>query len=314
MGTVIGMDEAGYGPNLGPLVITATVWDVPGHPRETNFWDAFAEVVDQRAPADDKLHVADSKQVYQSTKGIGSLETSVFGLLGLLDSQPQTVKELWRQLTAAEPNDGDCGPWLIDRDLTIPRTELGERVAKIGGRWRDCCGEQGIRLRTIVSDVVTPTRFNRLLAKYDSKGVVLSKLSMLLLARVLDFDASEPVLVIADKHGGRNRYDHLLEEIAGDRFIVREIEGRAASSYRIEKAQIRFQTRAEEHLPVAAASLFCKYVRETVMELFNDFWGARIEGLKPTKGYPVDAKRFRTEISEMQRELGIADDVLWRQR
>ena len=23
------MDEAGYGPNLGPLVITATAWDVP---------------------------------------------------------------------------------------------------------------------------------------------------------------------------------------------------------------------------------------------------------------------------------------------
>ncbi|MFV1958511.1 MAG: hypothetical protein ACC662_03755, partial [Planctomycetota bacterium] len=95
-------------------------------------------------------------------------------------------------------------------------------MTEIGGRLRDCCDAQQIRLRTVVSDIVTPTRFNRLLAKYDSKGVLLSKLSMQLLARVLDFDSSEPTLVIADKHGGRNRYDHLLEEIAGDRFIVRE--------------------------------------------------------------------------------------------
>ena len=26
---LLGTDEAGYGPNLGPLVVTATVWEVP---------------------------------------------------------------------------------------------------------------------------------------------------------------------------------------------------------------------------------------------------------------------------------------------
>src|SRR3954449_11018765 len=29
MGILIGMDEAGYGPHLGPLVIAATAWHVP---------------------------------------------------------------------------------------------------------------------------------------------------------------------------------------------------------------------------------------------------------------------------------------------
>ena len=27
---VIGTDEAGFGPNLGPLVVSATVWQMPG--------------------------------------------------------------------------------------------------------------------------------------------------------------------------------------------------------------------------------------------------------------------------------------------
>ena len=29
MGYLIGTDEAGYGPNLGPLVVSASVWRVP---------------------------------------------------------------------------------------------------------------------------------------------------------------------------------------------------------------------------------------------------------------------------------------------
>ena len=33
MGILIGMDEAGYGPNLGPLVVAATAWEVEGRGR-----------------------------------------------------------------------------------------------------------------------------------------------------------------------------------------------------------------------------------------------------------------------------------------
>lgn len=29
MGILIGMDEAGYGPNYGPLVVAATAWHAP---------------------------------------------------------------------------------------------------------------------------------------------------------------------------------------------------------------------------------------------------------------------------------------------
>ncbi len=49
MGFVIGMDEAGYGPNLGPLVLTATVWEVPGRwPKRTDFWQLFADIAERK--------------------------------------------------------------------------------------------------------------------------------------------------------------------------------------------------------------------------------------------------------------------------
>jgi hypothetical protein len=53
-----------------------------------------------------------------------------------------------------------------------------------------------------------------------------------------------------------------------------------------------------------------KYLRELAMHQFNRFWHEQIPGLKPTQGYPVDAKRFRAEIADLQRSLGISDDVL----
>jgi hypothetical protein len=50
------------------------------------------------------------------------------------------------------------------------------------------------------------------------------------------------------------------------------------------------------------------------MMCFNQFWLSHLPGLKATKGYPVDARRFRTDITEIQKQLGIPDEILWRER
>src|SRR5580704_1055737 len=67
MGFVIGMDEAGYGPNLGPLVLTATVWEVPGRwPKRTDFWQVFADIAERKAAVevsdDDELEAVRPKR------------------------------------------------------------------------------------------------------------------------------------------------------------------------------------------------------------------------------------------------------------
>ena len=123
-----------------------------------------------------------------------------------------------------------------------------------------------------------------------------------------------PALATCDKHGGRNQYAALLSETFGDLFIPRLEESPACSRYKLRGGEIRFQVRAEQFLPTAAASILSKYLREMAMEQFNAFWLARVPGIKPTKGYPEDAKRFREEIRETQLKLNIPDAVLWRMK
>ena len=50
------------------------------------------------------------------------------------------------------------------------------------------------------------------------------------------------------------------------------------------------------------------------MGCFNRFWQTHVPGIRPTAGYPLDAKRFRTGIRAVQQRLGIPDHDLWRNR
>ena len=83
----------------------------------------------------------------------------------------------------------------------------------------------------------------------------------------------------------------------------------AAAQRRVEFC---FQTKAERHLPAALASMASKYLRELAMRALNAFWCGRSPGLRPTAGYPQDAKRFRADIAHALAELQIDDRVLWR--
>lgn len=359
MGLVLGMDEAGYGPNLGPLVVTATVWEVCGDPREADLWELLEPVVCRTAETDShRIHVADSKQVHHAAKGLAALERSAQTLLAVADLPRESLSALrsavtgedgpdpqgtargdrparpvagraagpeqqsfaWPEETNAEDGGGaeDHEPWVSGNDLPLPHAVKPDALPGIA-HWQAVLEQAGVRLRAICSDVVPPWRFNRLTRAAGSKGLALSRVSLSLLGRAMLVSGEgkatdEPVLALCDKHGGRDRYGELLQEVFDRRSVERLEEGRSLSRYRTGGVEVRFQTRAEEHLPVAAASIVAKYLRELTMEQFNRFWQARLPELKATKGYPVDARRFRTEIATEQQSLGIADDDLWRER
>jgi len=91
MTLVVGTDEAGYGPNLGPLVVAATLWDVAGPAAE-----AEAILAAASAALDDPWR--DSKQVYRGGSGWAALE---HGALAALTIATGAAPADWRSLVAA---------------------------------------------------------------------------------------------------------------------------------------------------------------------------------------------------------------------
>ncbi|WP_092054355.1 hypothetical protein [Planctomicrobium piriforme] len=316
-GCFIGMDEAGYGPNLGPLLITVTKWRTPECPTQCEFYKALQPVVSANNHFEGKrLHLADSKVVFTGKDGFASLERSALALLGCVGEEIDSFQKLWSCLTrhamSAVPE--KLPPW-YHADISLPVAASREQVRDLTGRLQQRLQQAGLHLAEIHSDVVIEPRFNRLtLADGSNKSLALTRLAFALLRRAWCPDAPGRTLFVGDKHGGRNRYDELLSEFLDGHLIFRMEEGQTLSRYRVGGTELRFQVQGEQHLPVACASIISKYVRELAMDLFNAYWAQHCPELKPTRGYPNDAKRFRAAIEPMRLQLGIEEHVLWRER
>ncbi len=314
---VIGLDEAGYGPNIGPLVIAATVWSLPASLHTEDLWMLLEDVLTNSPERGDaRLHVGDSKQVYRSGAGLGSLERSVLGFSPAPETSPEAF-ETWSQLLIRLqghlPETFARQPWYQGEELQLPRAAKAEVVRQHRHLLQQALLRADIRLETMAVEVVCPERFNREVSSRGNKGALLSHATFGLLRRVWPRDC-ESVEVLADKHGGRNRYDDFLLEYFPDDFYLREKESLEESRYRRGKISFAFAMQSERHLPVALASMIAKYLRELCLELFNAYWSARKPGLRETKGYPQDAVRFRHDISDLLAESPELLAVLWRDR
>src|SRR5204863_2523499 len=79
---VVGIDEAGYGPNLGPLVQAAVAFHLPDD--DPAGWETLKPVIRRtHEKPDDRLLIDDSKKVY-TRGGLKALETGGYGLFGVI--------------------------------------------------------------------------------------------------------------------------------------------------------------------------------------------------------------------------------------
>ncbi|MEM1304713.1 MAG: hypothetical protein AAGG46_07435 [Planctomycetota bacterium] len=327
---LIGVDEAGYGPNLGPLVIGATAWRVNAGSRTSDppidLYTALATAVSDapaRDPDGDRLAIADSKRLYKPGSGWRLLELGVLGALAAGDRPVGDSDELLTALQA-EAGDGEPSAWRRGEPIALPVDAGPEEVPAASARFADACGSAGVAPPRLRARLVQPDEFNTLVEQHGTKGAALSHVTIGLLRSLVDSLVDSlanvlPVRVVLDKHGGRNRYASLLQHHFPEQWIETLTESRAESRYRTRlpsgvPIELTFRTGGEAFLPTALASMTAKLVREIEMRRFNTFWRRHLPHLKPTAGYPFDAKRFKAEIAAKQSELGIDDHTLWRCR
>jgi ribonuclease HII len=319
---VIGCDEAGYGPNLGPLVISATAWQLPADADgDCDLYELLAEAISpklERRSADRprRLAIADSKQLYQSRGDYRLLEEAVHVALGSLERKVSSWRELSAVMAPECELDFNNELWHAGYEADLPLHAEQSEIEALLERFDRCQQDTAIKLLDMRSDCVYPPRFNRLCHELGSKGLLLSTCTLKLVADMIAKLPPGNVTVLADKHGGRNRYAPLLQEAFDDHWVEIRQESRAESAYRIRTndrtIDCYFRVGGEAALPTAWASLCSKYQRELAMDALNRYWQARVPNLQPTAGYPVYAKRFMVDIAGALAEEGIAEELIWR--
>jgi ribonuclease HII len=318
---IVGIDEAGYGPNLGPFVMTSVACRLPEPSGGTDLWQILQAAVRRHdEPEDGRLVVADSKLVYSTARGLLDLETSVAATLApcrtgggfCLAQYIDWACPTWHPDLRGEPWYAGTSP--------LPVLAKPEALAAAAGRFEQVSQQQQVVWGPVCSVVICPTRFNQILDRWDSKGAVLGYgLTELLHGNLRLEGDEEPLWFFIDKHGGRNTYAAMIQDALQEGMVVAQEEGRERSVYQVLGVQrpirLTFQPRADvEHFCVALASMLSKYLREVLMLEFNRFWQQHVPGLKATAGYPGDAARFLQQIRPAAFSLGITETSLWRRR
>lgn len=320
---IIGVDEAGYGPNIGPMLVAGTAWRVPKSIDEQTFIELLSDSFHTGAWSDGCQHVplGDSKQLYSPGTGLRSLEA---GLLAMLSHVSPRIAE--RRFTELLHRLDCFGPWAPAATQAVPawlntlpeemplHLTAGE-IERMSQMALECLGRHGIELLSVKAAIVLESEFNRVVAQFGSKGRLLSTVTMHIVMQLLAEYEQQVVEVYCDRQGGRKKYACVLLEAMPDEWFDTLTELPMRSSYRRQRSPeltFHFSVGGDSFPPTALASMTAKYLRERLMAGINGYWQSHVADLAPTAGYPLDAKRFRGCIESKAVELGHGVDQWWR--
>jgi ribonuclease HII len=297
--TIAGIDEAGYSPLLGPLVITAAGFEAPETPKD---WWAELGVPKTKGRRNDGSPPAvnDSKKLYTPSGGVGRLEEAVLAFLKTAGGEPSTFRELLECIGAKV--DIEAYPWYRDADVPLPHAAQPEAIEEAAAGLRSALADAGVGFIGFHCRPLLVGDFNTRLQGSGNKAHVLFRSAIDVASHFLG--TGRAVQVLADKQGGRNYYGRLLSQYFFGERVEASIEGKAISSYRVEHGggefDISFCLKGDAvHLPIALASMCSKYVRELFLVMFNRYWDRLSPGIPRTSGYQVDGRRFVQSISSL---------------
>ncbi len=304
-----GVDEAGYGPLLGPLCVGLSVFRIrdwnDGDPAP-DLWSLLASAVSRSlSEAAGRITVADSKKLKSSSSGrkhpLANIERGLLPFARLRSGPLADDAALFASL-GFEPLSHPC------YHATATPLPLAATDGVIGisanalARALDAAGIELVELRCLCVD---EDRFNQTVRTSGTKAQATLDAVTDHLQRVLALprQRAESVRVVCDRLGGRTSYSRALAmalELSEVR-VLEESESRSRYSWTSRDASIgvAFQIEAESHhLPVALASMAAKLCRELAMARFNTYWRGVIPELKPTAGYWEDGQRWLSQAGD----------------
>lgn len=295
----IGIDEAGYGPLLGPLVVGAVRIDGPE--------GALARALcrrDARIPA-----IADSKRVFRGGRGMAALETAALTAVALArdGAPPATAAEFF-----GKPPEGlEAHPWYGALDLPLPRRARRDDVLRAVEATRAALAAEGARTSRAVATPRLEGVFNAACRRTGNKGAAHLEFVGDALRDVVSDAPDGHGRATCDRLGGRKDYAGLLEDLFPFRPVARVREETRVSEYVVRPGahdlRVAFVVEGESaHPAVAWASCLAKAAREWLMEAYNRGLVGAVPQVRPTAGYWTDGTRFLKELAAATGDPGWA--------
>ena len=321
---VVGVDEAGYGPLLGPLVVAGAAFRVPD-PEPGAAVDADAaglrikHALAGRGRGHPALRVDDSKKVY-ARGGLGALERPILALLSARGSAwPSSLDEMLVEV-GVDPDSRRDRSWYAGRPPRFPLRFEAEELEEDTQRLTARLAHEQVAFMGLAADVLTEDRLNARFAESGNKSDTLFDVSAGVLERLAArARPGEAVLAVMDRQGGRKRYQGPLAHRFPMAFPWTLAESADCSRYRLDRPDgawhVEFRVGADAAAPqVGLASMLAKYLREVFMGIWNDWFAVLCPDVRPTAGYTQDGRRWLDESRAARDAAGIPDAVLSRTR
>jgi len=339
-----GIDEAGYGPLLGPLCVAVSAFVMDDHPgRMPDLYRVLADAVTAKKDRSDRrIVIADSKKLKGSSKAahpLAHLERGVLCFAGAAAASPGSRPANDAAVTGSAERDAPSRPVLpgtcrallsqLGADLPelpwyagespLPRDHDAGLLAIDAAKLLAACRSAGVHAVRLACHAMDARAFNERVARSGSKAEAVMSTVMRQVDALRKAFPGDDLRVVVDRQSGRRNYLKELGYAFPDLTVRILREDDEQSAYELlggpSRLRIAFRTQAEDHhLPVALASMTAKFVRELALLRFNAFFAARKPGLRPTAGYVEDGRRFLADIEPVLTTLKVPRDTLVRSR